>query len=54
VYRVTYQIGSNEPVSRIVVAVSMGAALTALANAFPSAIAQEVRALGTNAIIVSP
>lgn len=53
-YRVTYQIGVNEPVSRIVVAASMGSALTALANAIPSAVAQEVRTLGLNALIVNP
>jgi hypothetical protein len=52
VYRIEYQLPNQEPTSRIVVAVTMGAALTALANALPTAKAVGVRLLGENAIIV--
>ena len=53
VYRVSYTLPADpDGKARIVVASSMGAALTALAQALPNATATEVKTLGVNAIIV--
>ena len=54
VYRIGFTLPANptEVISRVVVASSMGAALTALAQQLPNATATEVRLIGSNAIIV--